>query len=242
MLCRSLTQPPVRRPYGDPFWKGFWPPLHFNCRTTVRAIYDERELDEEPITAVPADAGAHKSPGWGAYPLDGDTWWEELPAMRRRAEAYGVQGMIERARKALFSEKSEEILAKQKLVDPLLLNNVTNRLKEQGITVWMDDEADRFLNRGGAEVTIMYPDTVIFHSKLSASGMYEELIHLAQIRKLGREPTTIEITQMEIEAKEKLLRNSKAYGITEYEQEIIKDSIAYYTKLLDEPGGQDGRV
>lgn len=109
-----------------------------------------------------------------------------------RARAYGVQGMIDRARKALFSEKSEEILDKQKLVDPSLLNSVTNRLKEQGITVWMDNEADRFLNNSGAEATTMYPDIIAFHSKLSASGMYEELIHLAQIRKLGREPTTIE--------------------------------------------------
>lgn len=241
-LCKSLTQPPVRRLYGDEFWKKFWPPLHFNCRTTVRAIYDPQELEEQPITGIPTDAEEHKSQGWGSYPLDNDRWWEELPSMKKRAQAYGVQGMIDRARKALFSEKSEEILDKQKLVDPSLLNSVTNRLKEQGITVWMDDEADKFLNRGGAEATIMYPDIVIFHSKLSASGMYEELIHLAQIRKLGREPTATEIAQMEIEAKEKLLRNSKAYGITEYEQEIVKDSIVYYTKLLDESGVQDGRV
>ncbi len=99
----------MRRPYGDPFWRSFWPPLHFNCRTTVRAIYDERELDEEPITAVPADAEAHRSPGWGAYPLDNDRWWEELPGMRRRARAYGVQGMIDAARESLVEEKSEPI-------------------------------------------------------------------------------------------------------------------------------------
>ena len=238
-LCRSLTQPPVRRPYGDEFWKRFWPPLHFNCRTTVRAIYDTQELEEQPITGIPTDAEEHKSLGWGSYPLDNDKWWQELPSMKKRAQAYGVQGIIERARKALFSEKSEEILSNQKLVDPLLLNNVTNRLKEQGITVWMDNEADRFLNRGGAEATTMYPDIIAFHSKLSASGMYEELIHLAQIRKLGREPTAIETIKMEIEAKEKLLRNSKAYGITEYEQEITKDSILYYAKLLREAGGQN---
>ena len=238
-LCKSLTQPPVRRLYGDDFWKKFWPPLHFNCRTTVRAIYDEKELEEQPITGIPTDAEEHKSQGWGSYPLDNDRWWQELPSMKKRAQAYGVQGMIDRTRKALFSEKSEEILSNQKLVDPLLLNNVTNRLKEQGITVWMDNEADRFLNRGGAEATTMYPDIIAFHSKLSASGMYEELIHLAQIRKLGREPTAIETIKMEIEAKEKLLRNSKAYGITEYEQEITKDSILYYAKLLREAGGQN---
>lgn len=199
-------------------------------------------MEEQPITGIPADAEEHKSPGWGSYPLDNDRWWQELPSMRRRAQAYGVQGMIDAARNTLFSEKSEEILSNQKLVDPLLLNNVTNRLKEQGITVWMDDEADRFLNNKGAEATTMYPDIIAFHSKLSASGMYEELIHLAQIRKLGREPTAIETIKMEIEAKEKLLRNSKAYGITEYEQKITKESILDYTKILKELGGLDGRI
>lgn len=105
-LCRSLTQPPVRRPYGDPFWRSFWPPLHFNCRTTVRAIYDERELEEEPVTGIPADAESHKSTGWGAYPLDNDKWWEELPSMRRRAERYGVQGMIDAARRRIISSRN----------------------------------------------------------------------------------------------------------------------------------------
>lgn len=102
-LCKSLTQPPVRRLYGDEFWKRFWPPLHFNCRTTVRAIYDPQELEEQPITGIPADAESHKSLGWGSYPLDSDKWWEELPSMKKRAQAYGVQGMIERARERLVT-------------------------------------------------------------------------------------------------------------------------------------------
>lgn len=104
-LCRNLTQPPVRRLYGDDFWKRFWPPLHFNCRTTVRAIYDEQELEEEPVTGIPADAEKHKSQGWGSYPLDSDKWWEELPSMKKRAQAYGVQGMIDRARKIIANRQ-----------------------------------------------------------------------------------------------------------------------------------------
>lgn len=248
-ICRNLLSQASGYgaviPVGDKFWtaNGF-PPYHYQCRTSIRGVWPSQLKNTKADTAHTAPDLRRFEPmaGFGGNPAQDGLWWQETASQRKQAEAYGVQGMIDRARKALFSEKSEEILANQKLVDPLLLNNVTNRLKEQGITVWMDDEADRFLNHGGAEATIMYPNTVIFHSKLSASGMYEELIHLAQIRKLGREPTTIEITQMEIEAKEKLLRNSKAYGITEYEQEIIRDSIAYYAKLLDESGGRDGRV
>ena len=105
-LCKSLTQPPVRRLYGDDFWKRFWPPLHFNCRTTVRAIYDVEELEEQPITGIPIDAEEHKSPGWGSYPLDNDRWWQELPSMKKRAQAYGVQGMIDAARRRIISSRN----------------------------------------------------------------------------------------------------------------------------------------
>ena len=236
-LCRSLTQPPVRRPYGDEFWQRYWPPLHFSCRTTVRAIYDPAELEEEPITKIPNGIENHRAKGFGSYPIDSDTWWDELPSMKRRAVAYGIQGEIEKVKGKLFSEKSEEILSKQKLVDAVLLEKVVKNLRKQDITVWMDNEADRFLNIKGAEATTMYPDIIIFHSKLSASGMYEELIHLAQIRKLGREPTSLERIKMEIEAKEKLLRNKKSYGITDYEEDVIKESINHYSKLLEKIGG-----
>ncbi|MBP3450421.1 MAG: hypothetical protein J6K22_08175 [Spirochaetaceae bacterium] len=97
-LCRSLTQPPVRRPYGDEFWERYWPPLHFSCRTTVRAIYDPAELEEEPITNIPDGIEKHRAKGFGTYPIDSDTWWDELPSMKRRAVAYGVQGEIEKVK------------------------------------------------------------------------------------------------------------------------------------------------
>lgn len=97
-LCRSLTQPPVRRPYGDEFWERYWPPLHFSCRTTVRAIYDPAELEEEPITNVPDGIEKHRAKGFGTYPIDRDSWWDELPSMKRRAVAYGVQGEIEKVK------------------------------------------------------------------------------------------------------------------------------------------------
>ena len=36
----------ITLPYDDPFWKSNWPPLHYNCRSTVR------ELDEEEVEAM----------------------------------------------------------------------------------------------------------------------------------------------------------------------------------------------
>lgn len=110
-LCRSLTQPPVRRPYGDEFWQRYWPPLHFSCRTTVRAIYDPVELEEEPITNVPDGIEKHRAKGFGTYPIDSDSWWDELPSMKRRAVAYGIQGEIEKVKKELLN-KTKKLASK----------------------------------------------------------------------------------------------------------------------------------
>lgn len=102
-VCRRLTQPPVRRLYTDAFWKTHWPPFHFGCRTTVRAIYDPAELEDEPLTDVPA--GEEPAGGFGANPLSSGNWWRELKTMAARAKKYGVQGEIEKAKKILINRE-----------------------------------------------------------------------------------------------------------------------------------------
>lgn len=108
-ICRSLTQPPVRKMYDDPFWKTHWPPLHFGCRTTIRAIYDPAELDEEPITVdVPEEKPAQ---GFGTYPITSGNWWRELASMTKRAKKYGIQKEIETAKKLLVDKVAKEVLS-----------------------------------------------------------------------------------------------------------------------------------
>ena len=101
-ICRSLTQPPVRRLYSDPFWKTHWPPFHFGCRTTVRAIYDPGELEAKPVTAeLPEEKPAR---GFGTYPVTNGNWWRELSSMSKRAKKYGIQKEIDIAKKILMEE------------------------------------------------------------------------------------------------------------------------------------------
>lgn len=75
------------------------------------------------------------------------------------------------------------------------------------------------------------------HTKISASGLFEELIHFAQIKKYGPDISEIQNCLCEIEAKEKLLRNVKCYGITDYEVKIIKQSIEFYKEKLEKLKG-----
>ena len=240
-VCRRLTQPPVRRLYTDAFWKTHWPPFHFGCRTTVRAIYDPAELEGEPLTDVPG--GEEPAKGFGSNPLSSGNWWRELKSMAARAKKYGVQGEIEKAGRIIFnSDKTREILNKQKPVNPEIFSRVKKRLTALGYSVECNSEIDAYLERSGKEASVINTGDegkaiVFFHTKLSASGLFEELIHLSQIKdrdlySADRKKSELARLKNEIAAKEKLLKNRKAYGITDYEIEIIKESIKNYEEQV----------
>ena len=96
--CRQYAGRRFVLPYDHPFWQIHWPPFHFNCRTTIRAIYSEDELPEE--WSNPNDIEDANN-GFGANPLSNDNWWNELSSQVRQAKRYGVQGEIEAAKVAL---------------------------------------------------------------------------------------------------------------------------------------------
>ena len=97
-ICRPYAASRVILPPNDPFWETHWPPLHFNCRSTVRGIYDEDELPD--TFTRPVEEG-HDAEGFGAYPLAHDDWWRELTSQAKRAAEYGVQGEIIQAAQKL---------------------------------------------------------------------------------------------------------------------------------------------
>lgn len=76
-------------PYNDPWWKNNYPPLHFNCRSTVRAIYkEEAEIRSIKKTAVPEGDPAAK--GFGENPVKSGNFYKLTPSMKERAKEYGI--------------------------------------------------------------------------------------------------------------------------------------------------------
>jgi hypothetical protein len=102
-ICRTLTDPPFIRPYGDPVWKTLWPPFHFSCRTYVRGIYDQAELDELGGASKVYAQGNYAAPakGFGGYPLDKESYWRLTAEMVKRAKEYGIDGEIAAAAEKL---------------------------------------------------------------------------------------------------------------------------------------------
>jgi len=103
-ICNSYDG--IRRPQDDPIWGVITPPNHFNCRSTVRAIYrgtsEAEELSPTPETETtralqdePPDEGFESAP----------TTPEELAEMpadvRERAEQFGILGDLQERRREL---------------------------------------------------------------------------------------------------------------------------------------------
>jgi hypothetical protein len=127
------------------------------------------------------------------------------------------------------------ILDNQPSVDPELLSTVKRRLALQGVSLDQSKDWDRYLEHRGLEALVLSKKLIVMHTKVSTSGMYEELIHLAQLRKAGDEVYDYTRNlEMEIAAKEKILRNKQAYGISDYEADFLTESISGYKIRLQE--------
>lgn len=94
LLCRTLNG--VIRPVDDPFWSMYYPPNHYNCRSTVRQIKDGGITPEEGIVApdIPEIFKVNLGQRGLAFPED-HAYFEEIPeeVMResRKFFPYGMQ-------------------------------------------------------------------------------------------------------------------------------------------------------
>ena len=138
-ICHSLTVPPLRKPYDDPVWDRLWPPFHFNCRTTVRGIYDQSEIDEAGGPGKfysKGTPGFTPAEGFGVYPLDkSDAWWDLTDAMRKRAEEYGLTDEFEKAKELLIDTIDNKPINVQtssdKLLDTKSIDDLENFAREE---------------------------------------------------------------------------------------------------------------
>lgn len=88
-ICRPLIG--LVLPYNDPFWDTHWPPFHFNCRTTVRAVYN-REIKDENVSFSNAPTSEVFVPqkGFGSNPLESGNWWMLRSNQIQRGLDYGI--------------------------------------------------------------------------------------------------------------------------------------------------------
>jgi SPP1 gp7 family putative phage head morphogenesis protein len=104
-ICNARSG--VIRPASDPWWRSNWPPLHFDCRSTVRAVYQE-EIDllreADPTWTPTPDSMITRDPaakGFGSNPIETGSFYKLTPGMIARAEEAGVIDNIKEFGKTL---------------------------------------------------------------------------------------------------------------------------------------------
>jgi len=100
-ICRPLAG--LVLPYEHPFWDDHWPPFHFNCRTTVRGIYED-EVGRIPSENVPMNKLRKEfkpQAGFGENPLQKQTIWKLTQPMLDRIERYGLREELRAFAKAI---------------------------------------------------------------------------------------------------------------------------------------------
>lgn len=113
------------------------------------------------------------------------------------------------------------------------LQKIVKAFRRRGGVIQMDAETDAYLKMQGAYAEAISEDIILLGRNPSRAAVFEELIHTAQFRSGKIDSTVQSRVRCEIEAKEKLIRYSKAYGLTDVEVEETRIMLEQYRKLLE---------
>jgi len=134
----------------------------------------------------------------------------------------------------LHSEKSREIIEKQEPINKSIVIRVKKALARKGVILEQSIEWDEYLVSTGREAITYTDGTMIMHTKVSASGFFEELIHYGQVKnKRAVFGNTENMLLMEIEAQERLLAHQNAYKITLFEVDLLTSNLNWYKIQLE---------
>ena len=192
--------------------------------------------------------------------------WEVLPEPEEAAERFkawmnGAEdpaletGFVKFAQLNAGSAQRHIVLkqpARQKRAPKMQMDRLEKylgQLKAENISVFQDEEVDRYLQAMGAEAMIASDANGIYFRTdgPSASAAWEEYIHIHQSREggllseFGGKENEREYLRREIEAQKILLKNVENYGITKVEIIEIQTNLAKYEAAWKE-AGFDGEV
>ena len=102
-LCRRLDG--TKLPPDDPFWATYTPPNHFNCRSTVRAIFKGSSEAKKARVRRPKDIPPVPE-GFAASPLE--SWWKLTDSMTKRVIKYGLKDEVLEKAKRMCGKNFED--------------------------------------------------------------------------------------------------------------------------------------
>lgn len=96
--CRSLQSKCAGRAIAkaDRFWKVVgYPPYHYNCRTTLRAVYPEEKPERVSFTESELSHYREDVGDFGGDPIASGSFWKLTAGMAERITKYGLTSEVE---------------------------------------------------------------------------------------------------------------------------------------------------
>ena len=179
----------------------------------------------------------------------------KLPEQMPRVYQDGLGRVSSGIRINSFTDKENNAIIKAKkmyrkkdkdLIEPMpkkQLQKIVKAFRKQGGLIQMNDSTDAYLDYKKAEAITYDAKTILIKQKPGRAAVFEELIHAAQYREGRNDGTYRSRLQCEIEAQEKLLKNQKAYQLTQQEVKQTQKALNSYQselkKLLEREGGNN---
>lgn len=139
-------------------------------------------------------------------------------------------------RKLLIGEVETESMPKEQL------DRIARAFTKNGGVIEMNADCDRYLQRRGAEAITLNANTILLSTSSSRAAVFEELIHSHQWKTGELTDDPLSRAKAEVAAKEKLLKCSKVYHLTDGDVEITKRLLENDRKVLKQllEGESDG--
>ena len=112
------------------------------------------------------------------------------------------------------------------------LNKIVKAFKRQGGRIIMDAEAQKILEQQEASGITLNEKTILLRKRPSRADVFEELIHATQFRNGEIKDGSLDTIIGEIKAKEKLLKYSKSYKLTDKEIRDTEKQLENYKEQL----------
>lgn len=206
---------------------------HDNCNCTI--IYDTQVL-----RGSRSENGGRSKTWEEVDPSDVE---QNLPTVLSQEQAENLQntalqGLTLAGRRDIISIGNNAMSRRKKdgKIEPMpkkQFQTIVKRFKAQGGIFQFDEETDKYLDSRNAEAITYDAKTILIRRKPGRASVFEELIHTAQYRNGRNDGSYPSRLRCEIEAQEKLLRNAKAYHLTEPEIYQTQKALEAYQKELD---------
>ncbi|MDO5311400.1 MAG: hypothetical protein Q4E94_05790, partial [Clostridia bacterium] len=145
----------------------------------------------------------------------------------KTVDNYGKSGIINTESEFMYRK------GKGNHIEPMpkkQLLRIEKCFKRRGGTIRRGDDIDDYLVSKKAEAITYNQYTILLKKSPGRASVFEELIHATQYKNGDNDGSYLSRLKCEISAQEKLLKNAKAYKLTESEIKQTKIALEEYKK------------